>query len=84
MKQTELLQEIRKMRFESRHVYWAFRGYLTKLETCENAKISLQKPYSGHIALRVPPELHAKVAMLAKAHGIVRPEGGEFIATLFL
>ena len=39
------------------------------LETCKKTGKSPQKPYSGHIMLRVPPELHAKVAMLAEAHG---------------
>lgn len=39
------------------------------LETCKKAARSPQKPYSGHIMLRLPPELHAKVAMLAEAHG---------------
>lgn len=39
------------------------------LETCEKAGRSPQKSYSGHIMLRIPPELHAKVAMLAEAHG---------------
>ena len=39
------------------------------LETCEKAKRSPQRPYSGHIMLRVLPELHAKVAMLAEARG---------------
>ncbi len=40
------------------------------LDTCKKAKRSPQKPYSGHIMLQVPPELHAKVAMIAEAHGI--------------
>jgi predicted HicB family RNase H-like nuclease len=39
------------------------------LDACKKAGRSPQKPYSGHIMLRVPPELHAKVAMLAQAHG---------------
>jgi predicted HicB family RNase H-like nuclease len=39
------------------------------LETCKKAGRSPQKPYSGNIMLRIPPELHAKVAMLAQAHG---------------
>ena len=39
------------------------------LAACKKAGRSPQKPYSGHIMLRVPPELHAKVAMLAEAHG---------------
>ncbi len=39
------------------------------LKTCKKIGRSPQKPYSGHIMLRIPPELHAKVAMLAEAHG---------------
>jgi predicted HicB family RNase H-like nuclease len=39
------------------------------LVTCKKAGRSPQKPYSGHIMLRVPPELHAKVAMMAEARG---------------
>jgi predicted HicB family RNase H-like nuclease len=39
------------------------------LDTCKKAGRSPQKPYSGRILLRVPPELHAKIAMLAEAHG---------------
>jgi predicted HicB family RNase H-like nuclease len=39
------------------------------LETCKKVGKSPQKPYSGHIMLRVPPEIHAKVAMLAEAQG---------------
>ena len=39
------------------------------IKTCKKAGKSPQKPYSGNIMLRVPPELHAKVAMLAEARG---------------
>ncbi|SRR3989339_465294 len=39
------------------------------LKTCQKAGKPPQKPYSGHIMLRVPPELHAKVAILAESHG---------------
>ena len=39
------------------------------LATCKKAGKLPQKPYSGHIMLRVPPELHAKVAMLSEARG---------------
>jgi predicted HicB family RNase H-like nuclease len=39
------------------------------LATCKKIGKTPQKPYSGHIMLRVPPELHARVAMLAEAHG---------------
>lgn len=39
------------------------------LKTCKKTGKSPQKPYSGHIMLRVPPEIHAKVAMKAEAQG---------------
>lgn len=39
------------------------------LETCKKAGRDPQKPYSGRIMLRIPPELHAKVAMLAEIQG---------------
>lgn len=39
------------------------------LLTCEKAGISPQRPYSGKILLRIPPEIHARVAMLAEANG---------------
>jgi predicted HicB family RNase H-like nuclease len=39
------------------------------LATCKKIGKTPQKPYSGHIMLRVQPELHARVAMLAEAHG---------------
>jgi len=39
------------------------------LKTCKKAGKSPQKPYSGHIMLRIPPEIHAKVAMMAEAQG---------------
>ena len=39
------------------------------LKTCKRLKKSPQKPYSGHIMLRVPPETHARIAMLAEANG---------------
>lgn len=39
------------------------------LDTCKKLGKTPQKPYSGHIMLRVPPEVHAKVAMTAEAHG---------------
>lgn len=37
--------------------------------TCKKLGKSPQKPYSGKIMLRIPPETHARVAMLAEAHG---------------
>lgn len=39
------------------------------LHTCKQAGRSAQKPYSGKIMLRVPPEIHARAAMMAEAHG---------------
>ena len=39
------------------------------LQTCKKVGKSPQKPYSGKIMLRVSPEIHARVAMMAEAHG---------------
>jgi predicted HicB family RNase H-like nuclease len=39
------------------------------LETCEKLNRSPQKPYSGNLMLRVPPELHAAVATAAEVSG---------------
>jgi predicted HicB family RNase H-like nuclease len=39
------------------------------LETCEKIGRSPQKPYSGKLMLRVPPELHAKVSIAAQTSG---------------
>ena len=39
------------------------------LETCEQANLSPQRPYSGKVMLRIPPELHAEIAMKAEASG---------------
>lgn len=39
------------------------------LQTCKKVGKSPQKPYSGKIMLRVPPEIHARVAMIAEARG---------------
>lgn len=39
------------------------------LETCERIGKAPQKPYSGRFMLRLPPELHARAAMLADAKG---------------
>ena len=44
----------------------AVDDYLT---ACKKAKKLPQKPYSGRIMLRIPPELHAKVAVMAETHG---------------
>ena len=40
------------------------------LKTCKQLGRSPQKPYSGKLMLRVPPEVHARAAMMAEAHGI--------------
>jgi predicted HicB family RNase H-like nuclease len=40
------------------------------LATCEKSKRAPQKPYSGKLMLRVPPEVHARAAMMAEAHGM--------------
>lgn len=40
------------------------------LAACEKAGRAPQKPYSGKLMLRVPPEVHAHAAMMAKAHGM--------------
>lgn len=39
------------------------------LETCEKLNRSPQKPYSGNLMLRVPPEVHAKIALAAEVSG---------------
>ncbi len=39
------------------------------LETCEKLNRLPQKPYSGELLLRVPPEIHAAVAIVAEAKG---------------
>jgi predicted HicB family RNase H-like nuclease len=40
------------------------------LATCAKAGRAPQKPYSGKLMLRVPPEVHARAAMMAEAHGM--------------
>jgi predicted HicB family RNase H-like nuclease len=40
------------------------------LATCEKAGQAPQRPYSGKLMLRVPPEVHARAAMMAEAHGM--------------
>ena len=40
------------------------------LATCEKSGRSPQKPYSGRLMLRVPPDVHARAAMMAEAHGM--------------
>jgi predicted HicB family RNase H-like nuclease len=39
------------------------------LETCEKLNRPPQKPYSGNLMLRVPPEIHAAVATAAEVSG---------------
>lgn len=39
------------------------------LEVCEKTGRPAQKPYSGRFALRMPPELHAQVAVKAASAG---------------
>jgi predicted HicB family RNase H-like nuclease len=39
------------------------------LAACEKLGRTPQKPYSGKLMLRVPPEVHAHAAMMAEAHG---------------
>lgn len=39
------------------------------LETCEKLNRAPQKPYSGNLMLRIPPETHAAVATAAAVSG---------------
>jgi predicted HicB family RNase H-like nuclease len=39
------------------------------LETCEKLNRSPQKPYSGNLMLRLPPKVHAAIAMAADVSG---------------
>jgi predicted HicB family RNase H-like nuclease len=39
------------------------------LETCKKLKREPNHPYSGQFRLRLPPELHARAAMVAEAKG---------------
>lgn len=39
------------------------------LETCAKLNRSPQKPYSGKLMLRIPPEIHAAVAVAAEVSG---------------
>ena len=39
------------------------------LATCENLGRRPQRPYSGKVMLRIPPEIHALAAMKAEAVG---------------
>ncbi len=40
------------------------------LAACEKSGRAPQRPYSGKLMLRVPPEVHARAAMMAEAHGM--------------
>lgn len=39
------------------------------LETCEKLNRPPQKPYSGNLMLRLPPEVHAAIAVAAEVSG---------------
>ena len=39
------------------------------LETCEKLNRAPQKPYSGNLMLRLPPDVHARIAMAAEVSG---------------
>ena len=39
------------------------------LETCEKLSRSPQRPYSGNLMLRIPPEVHAAIAIAAEVSG---------------
>lgn len=39
------------------------------LETCAKLNRSPQKPYSGKLMLRIPPDIHAAVAIAAQVNG---------------
>ncbi len=47
------------------------------LETCAKLGKPPQKAYSGKVMFRVPPELHAKVALAAKLSGKSLNQWGE-------
>jgi predicted HicB family RNase H-like nuclease len=40
------------------------------LATCKKSGRAPQRPYSGKLMLRVPPEVRARAAMMAEAHGM--------------
>jgi predicted HicB family RNase H-like nuclease len=56
----ESVEELRAAFEEAVDDYW---------ETCEKVGRSPQRPYSGKVMLRIPPELHAEIAMRAEASG---------------
>ncbi len=39
------------------------------VQTCIKIGKTPQKPYSGRVLLRISPEIHARAAMMAEAHG---------------
>lgn len=39
------------------------------LETCEKLNKPAQKPYSGNLRLRIPPDIHVGIARAAEASG---------------
>lgn len=39
------------------------------LESCAKSGHPPNKPYSGRVTLRLPPDLHARLAVQAEAHG---------------
>ena len=39
------------------------------IETCEKLNRPPQKPYSGNLMLRLPPEVHAAIAIAAEVSG---------------
>lgn len=39
------------------------------LQTCAQLGRPAQRPYSGRLMLRIPPEVHAHAAMMAEARG---------------
>ncbi len=39
------------------------------LQTCEKLNRPPQKPYSGNLMLRIPPEIHAAIATAAEVSG---------------
>ena len=39
------------------------------LQTCITLDKKPNKPYSGRVLLRISPEVHARAAMMAEAHG---------------
>ena len=56
----ESVEEVRKAFEEAVDFY---------LESCAKAGHEPNKPYSGKVTLRLPPDLHARLAVQADAHG---------------